>query len=151
MGTRSITEVRSRWEDDDEWEVYARIYRHWDGYLNGHGKWLHEFLDGLEVTNGIPANPQQKLANEPGRLAAQMVYQLQKDGHEPDLLSNPKPVGQNYHYVVDVCFSMDGGSILVAVFEGPVIFFGGGGDSCNKKIFCGDVKQFGNFINMLEA
>ena len=45
MGTRSLTTF------DDEWknEEIAVLYRQYDGYPQGHGKELFEFLDGRKV------------------------------------------------------------------------------------------------------
>ena len=147
MSTRCITEVRSKWVDSDcEWETNAVIHRHGDGYLDGHGKWLFDLLDGLEVINGIPGNPPQKFVNGPGRLAALIVTELSNDGHDPNLLPNTKPVGQEYHYRIDVIFGMNGGDILMTVFNGPMTAFGGGGEKCNNQLFCGNIEEYEKFL-----
>lgn len=145
MGTRAITIVRSKW-GDNEYETHANIYRHWDGYLDGHGQWLFDFLDGLEVINGIPGDPPPRYANGPGRLAAMMVSQLQADKYEPDLRPDAGAMGQEYHYQVDVDFGADGGTVTVTVFDGPMTAFGGGGDKCTNQIFSGSVAEYGKFL-----
>jgi hypothetical protein len=149
MGTRSITEVKTRWEDK-EFKTNAIIYRHWDGYLLGQGKDLFNFLDGLQVVNGISSNMPKKYANGGGRLAAQLITQMQLDGYDPDLLPNTEPVGQEYHYIVNITQSMDGGTIRVIVYDGPITFFGMGGENCTDKIFEGSVDEFGAFIKNQE-
>ena len=145
MSTRSITTVRSRW-DEGEWKTNAVVYRHHDGYLSGHGEWLHEFLDGLEVVNGIPGNPPPRYANGPGRLAAQLVAKLNEDGHEPDLCPDDGPRGQEFHYQVDVQFGANGGTVSVTVFDGPMTAFGGGGERCTNQVFQGSVAEYGEFL-----
>lgn len=147
MGTRCITEIRSRW-NEDEFKTHAVVYRHWDGYLEGHGKWLYEFLNSVDVVNGITVGKKypKKIANGPGRLAAQMVYELQKDGHDPDLHTGNGPCGQEYHYVVDVEYGYDGGSLKVTVYDGPVTAFGEGGEDCTRPLFSGSVEEYGEFL-----
>lgn len=150
MGTRSLTTIRSRWEGDD-WANNAVIYRHWDGYLENHGRYLYEFLNGLEVINGVTANPPNRYANGPGRLAAQLVAQMQADGHDPVLYSEVRPLGQEYHYQIDVDFGPDGGAITMTVFGGPMTAFGGGGEKCTDEIFRGTVHEYGEFLAEQQA
>lgn len=147
MSTRSITTVRSKWTGEKDWETHANIYRHHDGYLEGQGAWLFEFLNGLKIINGIPGNPPPRYANGPGRLAAQLVAALQDDDHSPDLLASENPnAGQEYHYRIDVEFGPNGGTIKVAVFNGPMTFFGSGGEACTNLIFEGTVEEYGQFL-----
>lgn len=67
MGTRAVTIV----EDEDG--VYVSLYRQYDGYPEGHGKELAEFLDGAEIGNGITGNPPPGFFNGVGDLAARLV------------------------------------------------------------------------------
>ena len=119
MGTRCITVIRSRWGTDGDWSTNATIYRHWDGYLEGHGRWLHDFLKDLHVVNGIDSNMPERYANGPGRLAAMLVSELQADGHDPDLVPHGSIMGQEYHYQIDVTFG-DSGAVAITVFDGPM-------------------------------
>ena len=57
MGTRSLTFVY----DGDE--PLINMYRQFDGYPSGHGAELAEFLDGLEVANGMGCLAGQMIAN----------------------------------------------------------------------------------------
>lgn len=150
MGTRCITEVRSKW-DSNEWETHAVIYRHWDGYLSEHGTWLYNFLNGMKIVNGIGGDMPPKFANGPGRLAAMIVTQLQIDEYDPDLLPSVSDVGQEYHYRIDVECGAGGGDIIVTVFDGPMTAFGFGGENCNNQIFKGTVEEFGKFLEEKET
>jgi len=152
MGTRSITTVRSRWVDErqeepEELSPHAHIYRHWDGYLDGHGQWLADFLEGFKVGNGGligDAKGDPKYSNGPGQLTSMLISKLHVDGHEPDIQGGEEcpEMGQEFHYVIDVDFGMRGGVITVTVFEGPMTFFGAGGDECNEQVFRGSVEEY---------
>ena len=149
MGTRCITVVRSRWESQD-WTTNAVIYRHWDGYPESHGQWLYDFLDGLAIVNGVGSDTPKKHANGPGRLAAQLVTRLQEDGHDPDILGcDVAEVGQEYEYRINVAYGNRGGTIELEVFDGPMTFFGVGGDQCTELLFKGTVEEWGTWLNTM--
>ncbi len=143
MGTRSITVVTSDW-DGGKVEHNATIYRHWDGYLDGQGQWLADFLKDVVVTNGEEGKLNH--FNGPGRLASGIVAALQTDGHNPDLMDQGSVCGQEFEYRVHVNYGRDGGKILVSVLDGPMTMFGGGGEECTNEVFKGTVEQFGAFI-----
>ena len=69
MGTRCLTVMYDTGEDKKE---IAVLYRQMDGYPEGHGAELAEFLDGFKIVNGI-SNERDKLANGGGCLAAQII------------------------------------------------------------------------------
>ena len=153
MSTRSLTTVRSRWNGEGEFETHANIYRHHDGYLEGHGQWLFDFLNGLVVVNGIGAASEMpaRYVNGPGRLAAALVAKLHEDGHEPNLNATSGPCGQEFHYQIDVEFGMSFGRkagfpVRVTVFDGPMTAFGSGCENCTNKIFDGTVDEYGAFL-----
>ena len=64
MGTRSLTIFQEK-------EEIAVLYRQFDGYPEGHGRELAEFLSGYKFTKGKIDNP--KTANGMDCLAAQIV------------------------------------------------------------------------------
>lgn len=66
MGTRSLTVLKS---GDQEICV---LYRQFDGYPEGHGKELAEFLAGKAVVNGIRGDA-NTVFNGPSAMAAQVV------------------------------------------------------------------------------
>lgn len=73
MGTRSLTFVY----DGDQ--PIINMYRQYDGYLEGHGQELAEFLLSGEMVNGIPVGREQpRFFNGMGCLAAQMIAHFKK-------------------------------------------------------------------------
>ena len=63
MGTRSLTRVIPRQDGLSFNEGHKKIelafvnmYRHLDGYPEGHGLDLAEFLKDIEIVNGVPLN-----------------------------------------------------------------------------------------------
>ena len=149
MGTRSLTIVRSRWNQEEEFRADAVIYRHYDSQPETHGRCLAEFLDGLELINGIPGNPPKKFANGPGRLAAQLVCHLQDVGCSPDLRCQVNPCGQEFEYYLDC--DMETCKITLIVYDGPMTFFGAGGDNCTNQIFQGTVSEYAEWIEAAVA
>jgi hypothetical protein len=75
MGTRSITRIHS---GNKRSPVYATFYRQMDGYFEGHGADLHEFLNGFTVVNGI-GSIKGKTANGMGCLAAQIIAHFKNE------------------------------------------------------------------------
>ena len=69
MGTRCLTVLH----DNDEKEI-AVLYRQFDGYPDGHGQELADFLKNKTVVNGISFNMDaSKIFNGPGCLAASII------------------------------------------------------------------------------
>ena len=87
MGTRSLTRIIPRQDglsfNEGHKQIdmaYVNMYRHLDGYPEGHGLELAEFLKDIELINGVPlVNHNRYMANGSGCLAAQMVKHF-KDG-----------------------------------------------------------------------
>lgn len=149
MGTRSLTVVRSRW-DEGEFDTLAVIYRHWDGYPSQHGKDLLDMLKRVRVVNGLCSDQQDSdvvYCNGPGELAAFIVSEMRAGGNNPSLMTHdPLECGQEFVYRIDVTCG-DTIEIEVVVFDGPMTFFGGGGEDCTREIFRGTVEQYGEFIS----
>ena len=144
-----MTVVTHQWAvDGNDVEHNATIYRHWDGYLSGQGRWLANFLKGVTVTNGEEGKLNH--FNGPGRLASGIVAALQVEGYNPDLMDQGSICGQEFEYHVHVLYGAAGGEIVVSVFEGPMTAFGMGGEYCDKEIFKGTVEEFNTFIQMAE-
>ena len=73
MGTRSLTYVY-----EGETPIMC-MYRQFDGYLEGHGQELANFLNELTIGNGISGEPELfTFANGMGDLAAQMIVWFKK-------------------------------------------------------------------------
>jgi hypothetical protein len=72
MGTRSLTYVYESYQA--EHTPVVCMYRQYDGYMEGHGLDLAQFLSQFDaITNGICVGDTRKIANGMGCLAAQMV------------------------------------------------------------------------------
>jgi hypothetical protein len=73
MGTRSLTYVY-----EGETPIMC-MYRQFDGYPEGHGQELANFLNELTIGNGISGKPDLfSFANGMGCLAAQMIVWFKK-------------------------------------------------------------------------
>ena len=85
MGTRSLTRIIPRQDGLSFNEghkkidmAYVNMYRQYDGYPEGHGLELAEFLKDIEIINGISGDTTNQ-ANGSGCLAAQMVKHFKED------------------------------------------------------------------------
>jgi hypothetical protein len=82
MGTRSLTTFISTWKDDKgkvKNDKIVTMYRQFDGYPEGHGVELAEFIAQGKLVNGISSVEKQLVFNGMGCLAAQVVANF-KDG-----------------------------------------------------------------------
>lgn len=79
MGTRSLTFVYTDHYGGETPEPIINMYRQFDGYPEGHGLELAEFLNSFDkVVNGIPVGETQRVANGMECLAAQMIAHFKK-------------------------------------------------------------------------
>jgi hypothetical protein len=75
MGTRSTTKVV-----DSYGNTLINLYRQFDGYLEGHGQELIDFLEPFQLVNGIGAhNPEGRIANGIQCLAAQLIAEFKTE------------------------------------------------------------------------
>ena len=95
MGTRSLTFVY-----DDTERPIINLYRSMDGYPEGHGRELAEFLNGKSIVNGlIWGSDYSKLANGMECLSAQLVAHFKKTAGDFYLYSVfNTDLGQDYEY-----------------------------------------------------
>lgn len=96
MGTSSSTIVKS------DGKILVNMNRQSDGYLSGHGEELFNFLDGMEVVNGLSFG-KRNVFNGPGCLAASLVAYF-KEG-PGGIYLNPgeeEPYTNDYTYIIDV-------------------------------------------------
>ena len=104
-------------------KIHTQIYNHYDGYPEGLGVDLANFLDGYDVVNGLSTGYQGPVANGMGCLAAQTVSYL-KD--EPGNVYLQKPIEkdwEDYEYFVWV---KDHAELWISIFDydGNCIFVG---------------------------
>lgn len=106
MGTRSLTIIK-----DFDKEIVV-MYRQFDGYPEGHGAELADFLSGFKVVNGFTDT--HKVANGAGCLAAQIVQHF-KDGTGNIYLypAGTRDCGEEWIYVVTAYE----GHLSIAVFD----------------------------------
>ena len=130
MGTRSLTKIIEVYQDENKTsrQVLTTMYRQMDGYMEGHGAQLAEWLAEFTVVNGIGMTETRKVANGAGCLAAQM-FQHFKDGPGAIYLYPPgaKDCGEEYIYYIYVNHS----NINVEVTYWD-----------NESIFKGTAKEF---------
>lgn len=114
MGTRSLTFV---YEDN---KAIINMYRQYDGYPEGHGAELAEFLGQFAaITNGIRVGETRKTANGMGCLAAQLVANFKTEvGGFYLYPTSAKDCGQDYEYHV----YQD--KVVVKEFGGKTLFKG---------------------------
>jgi hypothetical protein len=67
MGTRALTVFKNK----DDVEICV-MYRQMDGYPEGHGLELAEFLNGFKMVNGL-SDKKEKIANGMSCLVAQVI------------------------------------------------------------------------------
>lgn len=96
MGTRSLTHIKK------DGETLLTFYRQYDGYPEGMGVDLAEFLDGFEVVNGY-GERKPKLANGMGCLAAQLIKELKDDvGNVYIFAADSEDCGEEYTYTIEL-------------------------------------------------
>ncbi len=117
MGTRSNTLVY-----DDGVQV-LNMYRQMDGYLEGHGAELAEFLAPITMVNGFGQRT-VGLANGAGCLAAQLVAHF-KDGVGSIYIQAPMPDGAHENDFTYVIAPLEGKATHVTVYESGAVIFDG--------------------------
>jgi hypothetical protein len=141
MGTRSLTTFVETYKDNSGKKVKNEIvtmYRQFDGYMEGHGKDLADFLAGGKLVNGIGGGD-KFVFNGMGCLSAQVVAHF-KDGAGGFYLQRAnKNSGEEFRY--KVIGDLETKEITIEVFE--VGYINTKGDYVNKakKIFSGSPKQ----------
>lgn len=100
MGTRSLTIIKA-----DEWgevEEIAVLYRQFDGYFDGHGMELAEFLSGIKVVNGLSSYGDKSVANGATCLAARLISHFKGDDPGGFYLypAGARNKGEEYVYTV---------------------------------------------------
>jgi len=110
MGTRSLTMIGTKND-----KAIVTMYRQYDGYPQGHGLDLAEYLAPFVVTNGIGAHAKLGLsANGVGCLSAQLVKHFKEAvGNIYLYPSNTRDIGEEYIYKVFV----EEGNITIEVYE----------------------------------
>lgn len=143
MGTRSLTFVYAN--NGTEEVPIMNMYRQFDGYPEGHGADLVDFLSGGNLDNNIAVY--KNLFNGMGCLAASLVAKM-KEGPGGIYLYwvDAKDCGQDYEYHI----YEDGDGFKIKVFNCGVNFFGLSQSDKHDKIFEGDLHEFAKFCSNKE-
>lgn len=126
MGTRSTTTIHEMKSLDEEEKPVCRFYRHWDGYLSGHGQDLADWLKDKVLVNGWSSNSTYKKNeihfNRAGQMAPYLMIALNCDAE-----TMMEFYGQEYNYDIyyrdgKFLISVDGSKpILCSEFNGKEI------------------------------
>ena len=110
MGTRCLTYV---YEGNSPLVCF---YRQFDGYPSGHGAELADFLNKIEVGNGIAGKPEMgTFANGMGCLAAQLIAHFKKSvgGFYIHLVTDSGGVDYEYHVYANKVVVKDSDEVVV--------------------------------------
>ena len=128
MSTRSLVRFATREEgvsfSEHPERVEVQVYKHYDGYPNGHPVDLAEFLKDFKIVNGL-TNNSVKVANGLGCLAAQYVAEFKMEPGDI-YIENPDSKHGDIDYITYV-WSADGKDIWMSIFstyEDECIFVG---------------------------
>jgi hypothetical protein len=145
MGTRSLTRVIETWKDDDgkqKQEMLVTMYRQFDGYPEGHGQELAEFLNSGKVVNGLGMDEKQRVFNGAGCMAAQMISHFKGDSAGGIYIypNSTKDAWQNYEYHVLVDF--DSKDVTLTCYQSG---------KRKKQLFKGSPDKFIEFVQKEES
>lgn len=110
MGTRCLTYVY------EGKTPLMCLYRQFDGYPSGHGAELADFLNKIEVGNGIAGKPEMgTFANGMGCLAAQLIAHFKKSvgGFYIHLVTDSGGVDYEYHVYANKVVVKDSDEVVV--------------------------------------
>ena len=125
MATRAMISVAKREEgvsfSIEPNKTIVDIYHHWDGYPEGLGVTLADYLNGKKVTNGL-GRDNNNLFNGMGCLAASLVAEL-KDGPGDVYIEPRESHGWiDYYYYI---WGDEGKSIYISIFSDDECIFVG--------------------------
>ena len=153
MGTRSLTFVYDTYKARNGRAVHRPIinlYRQYDGYPQGHGAEIVEFLKQFTLTNGMGAGmPSSRTANGMGCLAAQLVSNF-KGSDAGQFYLYPvtaKDCGQDYEYHI----YSNGPTFRVKVINKGCNMFGLTTSDTNEVIFDGILDKAETFCTEKET
>jgi len=120
MGTRSLTRIIPRQEGiaydkgHKHGELaYVNMYRHYDGYPEGHGLDLAHYLKDFKIINGIGEEASMGThANGAGCLAAQLVAHFKEN--VGDIYIRPGGGDEDYIYTI---FPKEGEPVYIAIYR----------------------------------
>lgn len=141
MGTRALTFVH-----DETGEKIINLYRQYDGYPEGHGQELAEFLTTGTLVNGLRMGQTGRFFNGAGCLAAQLVCNFKQEAGQFYLYPvTALDCGQDFEYHIYV-----DDTISIKVISCGVNFFGQTQSDVYETIFDGNLAEFTEFCKEKE-
>lgn len=137
MGTRSLTYVYQSYKNSEGKKVNEPIiclYRQYDGYVEGHGAELAEYLASGNIVNGLGVGEAEGVWNGMGCLAAQLVAHFKK---EPG----------NFYLHAPILNRDDWQEFEYHVFDDKVIVYSIGSNNDNV-LFEGTYAEFAKFCKV---
>jgi hypothetical protein len=150
MGTRSLTFVYESAKRGEKPEAIINMYRQFDGYPEGHGQELAEFLNRGRMVNGLimTKTPQELVYNGMPCLAAQLVANFKTEPGGFYLYPvTAEDCGQDFEYHI---YNFDG-VLKIKVFYCGCNFFGVSGSDQHDGIFEGSLEEFTEFCKEKET
>jgi len=156
MGTRSLTFVYDTYKAKNGRAVHRPIinlYRQYDGYPEGHGAEIVEFLKQFTLVNGLPVGrgeaTERRSANGMGCLAAQLVSNFKGSDAGQFYLypTDAKDCGQDYEYHI----YSNGPTFRVKVVNKGCNMFGLTMSDTNEVIFDGILAKAEEFCKEKET
>ena len=126
MGTRATIKIARREEgvsfSEKPDKYIVSIYNHYDGYPEGLGMKLANYLEGTKIVNGLGKN-NEDVFNGLGCLAASLIAEL-KDGPGNLYIEDPERThgGMEYEYYIWGDYHKD---IWISIFEYDTCIFVG--------------------------
>ncbi len=138
MGTRSTIRVVDKVGKQSV--TLVNIYQQYDGYLEGDGKELCQFLSEIQMVNGFTDDEKMKFANGAGCLSAQIVAHFKKERGGTYLITASQR--EEFNYCITV--TPEDERRLASSLKIRVT------DCDNKPIFDGTVEGLAQFIKEQE-
>ena len=119
MATRSLVRFVKREEgvsfSEHPKRVEVQVYKHYDGYPEGHPIRLAEFLNNFKIVNGVPVGDNSRMANGLGCLAAQYVAAFKEEAGDI-YLENPDTQHFDIEYITYI-WGTDNKDIWMSIFD----------------------------------
>ena len=119
MSTRSLVRFAKREEgvsfSEHPERVEVQVYKHYDGYPEGHPLELAKFLKDFKIVNGVPYPDPDRIANGLGCLAAQYIAAFKMKAGDL-YVENPDTEHDWIEYTTYV-WGDDGKSIWMSIFD----------------------------------
>ena len=119
MSTRSLVRFVKREEgvsfSEHPERVEVQVYKHYDGYPEGHPLELAKFLKDFKIVNGVPYPDPDRIANGLGCLAAQYIAALKINAGDL-YVENPDTEHDWIEYITYV-WGDDGKNIWISIFD----------------------------------